>query len=547
MLIGERLRNDDYGIYLVVDGEINKLFNFKLKSVRSNNLNIMSVRWPRLLTPTQLSQLIKSQKSPLKALEIFKEAKGRYPNYHHNGPVYATMIDILGKSGRINEMKEVIHQMKEDSCECKDSVFADAIKTYATAGLLDEAMSVFRSLSQFNCVNRTKSFNTILEIMMKQSKLVSAHQLFLENSCSWDVKSRTRCLNLLMETLCQIHRSDLALNVFQEMYNQCCYPDRETYRVLMNGLCRDGRLNEATHLLYSMFWRISQKGVGADVAIYRILLDTLCDHGEVDEAMNILGKVLRKGLKAPKRYCKHFDLSDCYRGSRADVQKVKILINEALIRRGIPSTDSYMAMAIDFFSEGKIDEGNKVFDEMQDRGFRPSPLAHEAKISALFRDGRVEDAMAVIDREMVEKNSVPTVKLYNLIIKGLCDYRKTSTAMRYLEKMSSQIGCVPDRETYGILVSGLCKDGKFVEASQLLEEMLIRSHWQLRDEIFNELIRGLCLMGRTYKASMWLEEMINQAKLPEISTWHALVSSVCSGHTGNEVFAAELELILYST
>lgn len=511
----------------------------------------MSIRWPRFLTPTQLSQLIKGQKSPVKALEIFREAKGRYPNYHHNGPVYSTMINILGKSGRINEMKEVIHQMKEDSCECQDSVFATAIKTYATAGLLDEAMSLFRSLSQFNCVNRTESFNTLLEIMLKQSKL-SAYQLFLENSSSWEVKSRTRCLNLLMDTLCQIHRSDLALNIFQEMYSQCCYPNRETYRILMKGLCRDGRLNEATHLLYSMFWRISQKGGSADVAVYRILLDTLCDHGEVDEAINILGKVLRKGLKAPKKYCKHFDLSECYRGSRADIQKVKILINEALIRRGIPSTDSYTAMAIDFFSEGKIDEGNKVFDEMQDRGFKPSSLAYEAKISALFRDNRVEDAMAVIDKEMVENDSVPTVKLYNLIIKGLCEDTKTSIAMVYFKKMLSQVGCVPDHETYDILVTGLCNNGNFLEASQLLEEMLNKSHWlQLRDEILNKLIHGLCLTGRTYRASLWLEEMmIIQAKLPEMSTWHALVSSVCSGHTGstgNEGLAAELELVLYSS
>ncbi|KAI5678570.1 hypothetical protein M9H77_09520 [Catharanthus roseus] len=498
----------------------------------------MSIKWPRLLTPTQLSQLIRSQKSPLKALEIFKEAKARYPNYHHNGPVYSAMINILGISGRINEMKDVISQMKEDSCKCQDSVFAFAIKTYARAGLLDEAISLFRSLSQFNCVNRTGSFNILLEIMMKESKLISAYQLFLENSCCWEVKSRTRCLNLLMDALCQMHRSDLALNVFQEMNYQCCYPDRETYRILMKGLCKDGRLSEATHLLYSMFWRISQKGSGADVTIYRILLETLCDYGEVDEAMNILNKVLRKGLKAPKKHYKHLDLDSCYEGSRVDINKVKVLINEALIKGGIPSTDSYITMAIDFYSEGKIDEGNKVLTEMHTRGFRQSLSVYEAKISALFRDARVEDAIAVIEKEMMGNNLVPTVQLYNAIVKGLCDDRKSFLAMKYLEKMLGQVGCVPNCETYAILVDGLCNDGKFIEASQLLDEMILKSHWP-RDETFNKVIHGLCLMGRTYKASMWLEEMISQAKLPEVSTWHALVSSVCFGSLTTKVFAAK--------
>lgn len=37
----------------------------------------------------------KNPKNPLKALNIFNEAKSRYPNYFHNDPIYATMINIL--------------------------------------------------------------------------------------------------------------------------------------------------------------------------------------------------------------------------------------------------------------------------------------------------------------------------------------------------------------------------------------------------------------------------------------------------------------------
>lgn len=216
----------------------------------------MSIRWPRLLTPTHLSQIIRKQKNPLASLQIFKEANNKYPNYHHNGPVYATMIGILGSSGRITEMKEVIDQMKEDSCECKDSVFATTINTYARAGFLNEAISLFKNIPKFNCVNWTESFNTLLQIMVKESMLESAHSLFLESSYGWEVKSRVRSLNLLMDVLCQHNRSDLALHVFQEMSYQGCHPDRDSYQILMRGLCKDRRLNEAIHLLYSMFWSL---------------------------------------------------------------------------------------------------------------------------------------------------------------------------------------------------------------------------------------------------------------------------------------------------
>ena len=126
----------------------------------------MIVRLPRHLTPTHLSQIIRNQKNPLTAPPNLQEAKYKYPNYCHNGPVYATVIGILGNVGQICEMKVVIDWMKEDSCECKDSVFVNAIKTYARAGLLDEAVSLFKSTPQFNCVNKTESFNTPLQILV---------------------------------------------------------------------------------------------------------------------------------------------------------------------------------------------------------------------------------------------------------------------------------------------------------------------------------------------------------------------------------------------
>ncbi|XP_075491786.1 pentatricopeptide repeat-containing protein At1g05600 [Primulina tabacum] len=496
----------------------------------------MNIRWPRILSPTQLSQILRGQKNPIKALEIFNEAKCRYPGYRHNGPVYAAMIRILGSAGRLSEMKEVINQMKDDSCQCQDSFFAGIIKTYSRAGLFDEAISLFNSLREFNCVNFTESFNTLLEIMLKESKPEASYHVFLENFKGWEIKNRTRSLNLLISALCEMKRSDLALQILQEMRYQVCSPNRETYRILMRGLCEEGRVTEGTHLLYSMFWMISQKGCGADVAIYRTLLDTLCDNGEVQEAVKILDKILRKGLKAPKKH-RNLDFSNIHDEDELDVRQVKCLINEALIKGGVPSADGYNAMAIDLYAEGRITEGDSVLQEMYLKGFRPSLQIFEAKVAALFTAGRVNEAIEVVEMEMTEKNCVPTVRLHNIVMKGLCNVSESLWALRYFEKASRKAGCAPDKEMYVNLVNGLCCDGKYMEASQMLEKMLINSFWP-RDEVYNELIRGLCLIGKPYIAVMWLEEMLSQAKIPDIAAWCSLVSSVCyESHQSRVLYA----------
>ncbi|KAE8695427.1 Pentatricopeptide repeat-containing protein [Hibiscus syriacus] len=218
---------------------------------------------------------------------------------------------------------------------------------------------------------------------------------------------------------CRFKKSNLALNIFQEMDFQGCYPDRESYMILMKGLCDDGRLDEAIHLLYSMFWRISQKGSGEDIVIYRILLDALCDDGKVEEALEILGKVLRKGLKAPKSRRQRLDLSRCR--DREDSEATKRLINEALIRGGVPSMDSYSAMAIGLYNEGRVDEGDKVLDEMHKRGFFPSLPMYEAKAEALSKKGRVSEVIKVIKEDIKEGTCVSSVGLYNTILKCLCN------------------------------------------------------------------------------------------------------------------------------
>ncbi|CAF2313525.1 hypothetical protein HID58_037538 [Brassica napus] len=489
----------------------------------------MSVRWPRVLTPTLLSQILKKQKSPVTALRLFDQAKERFPSYNgHNGSVYAAMITILGKSNHhIPEMKYVIEKMKEDSCECKDTVFASAIKTFSRAGRLNDAVSLFKSLREFNCVNWTLSFDTLMHEMVKEEKLEAACGLFREYCYGWEVSSRINALNLLMKVLCEANRSDLASHVFQEMNYQGCYPDRESYRVLMRGFCQEGKLHDATHLLYSMFWRISQKGSGEDVVVYRMLLDALCDAGEVEEAVEILGKILRKGLKAPKR-CYHRIEAGHWEGTSESRERVKRLLTEALIRGAIPSLESYTAMATDLFEEGKVVEGEEVLLAMRRRGFEPTPFIYSAKVKALCRAGKLEEAVSVINKEMMEGHCLPTVDVYNVLIRGLCNEGKSVEAVGYLKEMTKHVSCVANEETYQTLVDGLCWDGKFVEASQVMEEMLIKNFFP-GVETYSVVIKGLCGMERRYEAVMWLEEMVSQDMVPEPSVWKALAESLCFG------------------
>ncbi|KAK4847535.1 hypothetical protein QYF36_003067 [Acer negundo] len=69
----------------------------------------------------------------------------------------------------------------------------------------------------------------------------------------------------------------------------------------MKGLCDDERLNKATQLLYSMFWRISQNGSALvrnipSLAYYSAMAIDLYNKGRISEGNEVLNEMRVKGF-----------------------------------------------------------------------------------------------------------------------------------------------------------------------------------------------------------------------------------------------------------
>ena len=114
-------------------------------------------------------------------------------------------------------------------------------------------------------------------------------------------------------------------------------------------------------------------------------------------------------------------------------------------------------------------------------------------MAALCKERKVVEAVEVIEKEMVEANCVPTLKVYSVMVRGLCNGKQSVLAFEFL-KMEKQVGSVSDKETYGVLVDGLCSESRFLEASHVLQEMLIKSKLPCA-ETYSRVVRGLGSVG----------------------------------------------------
>lgn len=174
----------------------------------------------------------------------------------------------------------------------------------------------------------------------------------------------------------------------------------------------------------------------------------------------------------------------------------------------------------------------EAFDEMSIFGYVPNTFARNMIIDALFKIGRVDLALGVLN-----KTRFPNFLTFNIVIRNLCKLKNWLKVRDVLKAMVG-FGFSPNYGTFSNVMNCFCKAGRLEETLQLLG-LMITSGYCPSVMIWSVLIDGFCRAGKVGLASQLLGKMVESGCLPNVVTY----TSLLKGYFGTEMFNEAFEML----
>ncbi|RHN52629.1 putative pentatricopeptide [Medicago truncatula] len=94
--------------------------------------------------------------------------------------------------------------------------------------------------------------------------------------------------NSILDALCKKHHAGKAIALLTKLKDQGIRPNMNTYTILVKGLCRSGKLEDARKVFEDL-------GYNLDVYAYTVMIQGFCDKGLFDEVLALLSKMEENG------------------------------------------------------------------------------------------------------------------------------------------------------------------------------------------------------------------------------------------------------------
>ncbi|KAL0357123.1 UNVERIFIED_CONTAM: hypothetical protein Scaly_1398000 [Sesamum calycinum] len=136
-----------------------------------------------------------------------------------------------------------------------------------------------------------------------------------------------------------------------------------------------------------------------------------------------------------------------------------------------PDVVTFTSLINCYCRRGELEQGMKLWDEMNERKVSPNAFTFSILISSLCKENRLNEARDLLRQLNWREDIVPPPFIYNPVIDGFCKAGNIDEANEIVKQMEMK-GCVHDKMTFTILILGHCMKGRMFEAIGMYNKML---------------------------------------------------------------------------
>ncbi|CAI9096851.1 OLC1v1033085C4 [Oldenlandia corymbosa var. corymbosa] len=417
---------------------------------------------------------------------------------------YSTVIAFLCKNKRINEIKELMKNMWEDSKLIPDPVtYRTLVHTLSKHGHADEALRFIREAGEKGYRVDKVEYSAVIDSFCQEGKMDRAKELLNEmfaKGCNPDVVTYTAVMN----GFCHVGEVDKAKKLLQEMYRRGFKPNTVSYTALLNGLCKVGKSSEAREMMNA-----SEDGWWApNVITYSVLMHGYRREGKLLEACNIVREMIKKGFFPTPVDINLIIQSLCQSGKTETAKK---FMEECLHKGCAINVVNFSTVIHGFCQKDDLDAALSVLDDMYLNNKHPDAVTYTTVIDALGRKGRIDEATKLAEK-MLHSGLLPTPVTYRAIIHRYCEQGRVDDLLKLLSKMLQR---QEYRTVYNQVINKLCSLGNLDQAYKLLGKVL-RTASKIDARTCNILLESYLRKGDSFSSYKVACRMFKRNLIPDL-------------------------------
>ncbi|XP_026414649.1 putative pentatricopeptide repeat-containing protein At5g06400, mitochondrial [Papaver somniferum] len=171
--------------------------------------------------------------------------------------IYGSLVHGLLRAGRVDEALAKVDKMKEEGTSPTVHVYTSLIVHFFKKKQIEKALEFFKKMGEDGCEPTIVTFSALIRGYMNMEMVSDAWNVFRRMKLKGPIPD-FKTYSMFMTCLCEIGRSEEALQLLYEMPSSGIIPSSINFHTVYYGLNREGK-NDLAHTVLQRKWDLMNK------------------------------------------------------------------------------------------------------------------------------------------------------------------------------------------------------------------------------------------------------------------------------------------------